>query len=149
LKSEGLKWTLAKTESWTLFISFSFFLEKTGPVIFFAVAFNAPYCYPIFDPYFDKFSEKNQKKAKKQWKPPKMHFWYICIVLAFSTLSQKNLNFQRYLERVQLLTRKFYDHWFSLLSWRWYCSLSKIQKNKKNQNLQKKRKRKVKEKLRD
>jgi len=42
------------------------------------------------------------------------------------------------LERVQLLTRKFYDHWFSLLSWRWYCSLSKIQKNKKNQNLQKK-----------
>jgi len=30
--------------------------------------------------------------------------------LAFSTSSQKNLNFQRYLERVQLLTRKFYDH---------------------------------------
>jgi len=68
-----------------------------------------------------------------------MHFLYICIVLAFSTSSQKNLNFQKYLERVQLLTRKFYDHWFSLLSWHWYCSLSKYKKNKKNQNLQKKR----------
>jgi len=77
-------------------------------------------------------------------KTQKMYFWYICLFLAFSTSSQKNLNFQRYLERVQLLTRKFYDHWFSLLSWRWYRSLSKIQKkNKKNQFTKKKRKGKV------
>jgi len=35
---------------------------------------------------------------------------YLHQFLAFSTSSQKNLNFQRYLERVQLLTRKFYNH---------------------------------------
>jgi len=50
---------------------------------------------------FDKFSEKS-KIAKKQRKTQKMYFWYICSFLAFSTSSQKNLNFQRYLERVQL-----------------------------------------------
>jgi len=51
------------------------------------------------------------------------------------------------LERVQFLMRKFYDHWFFLLSWRWYCSFLKIQKNKKNQNLQKKEEKKRKGKV--
>ena len=60
--------------------------------------------------------------------PKKMHFDIFASFLAFSTPSPKNLNFQRYFERIQLSTRKFYNHWFFLLSRRWYCSLSKIQK---------------------
>jgi hypothetical protein len=93
--------------------------------------------------------QKKPKIAKKQWKPKKCIFDIFASFLAFSMSSQKNLNFQRYLERVQLLTLKFYDHWFSLLSWRWYCSLSKIQKIRKIKIYKKKRKREGKEKLRD
>jgi hypothetical protein len=96
---------------------------------------------------FDNFSEKSKIAKKKQRKTQKMYFWYICLFLAFSTSSQKNLNFQRYLERVQLLTRKFYDHWFSLLSWRWYCSFSKIQKKIRKIKIYKKKEKKRKGKV--
>jgi hypothetical protein len=83
---------------------------------------------------FDKFSEKS-KIAKKTTKNPKKNaFWYICIFLAFLMSFQKNLNFQRYFERVQLLTLKFYNHWFFLLSRHWYCSLLKIQKKKRRKS---------------
>jgi hypothetical protein len=68
------------------------------------------YCYPIFDPYFDKFSEKTKKIAKNKENPKKCIFDIFASFLAFSTLSQKNLKFQRYFECVQLLTRKFYNH---------------------------------------
>jgi len=50
--------------------------------------------------------QKKQKIAKKTMKTPKkMHFDIFASFLAFSTSSQKNLNFQRYFERGQLLTR--------------------------------------------
>jgi hypothetical protein len=42
--------------------------------------------------------------------PKKMHFDIFASFLAFSTPSPKNLNFQRYFERIQLSTRKFYNH---------------------------------------
>jgi hypothetical protein len=54
---------------------------------------------------FDKFLEKNKKKAKNNENPKIYIFYIFASFLAFSTSSQKNLNFQRYLERVQLLTR--------------------------------------------
>jgi hypothetical protein len=54
---------------------------------------------------FDKFSEKTKNSKKKYENPQKMHFDIFASFLAFSTSSQKNLNFQRYFERVQLLTR--------------------------------------------
>ena len=55
--------------------------------------------------------QKKTKNSKKTMKTQKNAFFDIfASFLAFSTSSQKNLNFQRYLERVQLLTRKFYDH---------------------------------------
>jgi len=47
LKEEGLKWILAKIESWTLFIIFFFFPRKTGSVTSFAGAFNAPNIHQI------------------------------------------------------------------------------------------------------
>jgi hypothetical protein len=50
--------------------------------------------------------QKEPKIAKKNKETPKKYIFDIFILfLAFSTLSQKNLNFQRYFERVQLLTR--------------------------------------------
>jgi len=54
---------------------------------------------------FDKFSEKIKKKQKNNENPKICIFDIFASFLAFSTSSQKNLNFQRYLERVQLLTR--------------------------------------------
>jgi flagellar basal body-associated protein FliL len=55
--------------------------------------------------------QKKPKNSKKTMKTPKKCIFDIfALFLAFLTSSQKNLNFQRYLERVQLLTRKFYDH---------------------------------------
>jgi len=48
---------------------------------------------------------KNKKQQKNNENPKKMHFDIFASFLAFSTSSQKNLNFQRYFERVQLLTR--------------------------------------------
>jgi len=60
--------------------------------------------------------------------------------LAFLALSQKNLNFQRHLERVQLLTRYFLKSLIFLFeSMLILVVFKKIQKNKKNQNLQKER----------
>ena len=55
--------------------------------------------------------------------------------LSFLASYQKNLNFQRYLERVQLLTCYFKNHRFSSLE---TMLIRKIQKIRKNQNLQKK-----------
>jgi len=54
--------------------------------------------------------QKKPKIAKNNENPKKYIFDIFASFLAFSTSSQKNLNFQRYLKRVQLLTRKFYDH---------------------------------------
>jgi len=68
---------------------------------------NISCCYPIFDPCFDKFSEKNSKIAKNIENPKKCVFNTFASFLAFLASSQKNSNFQRYLERVQLLTRYF------------------------------------------
>jgi hypothetical protein len=60
---------------------------------------------------FDKFSEKIKKIAKKNNENPKKCIFDIFASFsAFSTSSQKNLNFQRYFQRVQLLTCKFYNH---------------------------------------
>jgi len=59
---------------------------------------------------FDKFSEKIKKRRKNNENPKKYIFDIFASFLAFSTSFQKNLNFQRYFERVQLLTRKFYNH---------------------------------------
>ena len=100
---------------------------------------------PNFWPMFLIKFQKKSKNSKKNENPQKLHFDIFALFLAFSTSSQKNLNFQRYLERVQLLTRKFYDHWFFLLRLHWYWSLLKIQK--KNQNLQKKKENKKKGKV--
>jgi hypothetical protein len=54
--------------------------------------------------------QKKPKIEKSNENPKKCIFDIFALFLAFSTSSQKNLNFQRYLERIQLLTRKFYDH---------------------------------------
>jgi hypothetical protein len=55
---------------------------------------------------FDKFSEKKKPKIEKNNEnPKKCIFDTFALFLAFSTSSQKNLNFQRYFEHVQLLTR--------------------------------------------
>jgi hypothetical protein len=79
-----------------------------------------------------------------------MHFDIFASFLAFSTPSQKNLNFQRYFERVQLLTRKFYNHWFFLLSRRWYARFQKYKKIRKIKiYIKKEKKKREKEKLRD
>jgi len=51
--------------------------------------------------------QKNPKIAKKHWKSEKYIFNTFASFLAFLASSQKNLNFQRHLERVQLLTRYF------------------------------------------
>jgi len=51
--------------------------------------------------------QKNPKIAKKHWKSKKYIFNTFASFLAFLASSQKNLNFQRHLERVQLLTRYF------------------------------------------
>jgi hypothetical protein len=57
------------------------------------------------------FQKQKTKIAKKNNKNPKKCILDIfALFLAFSMTSQKNLNFQRYFERVQLLTRKFYNH---------------------------------------
>jgi len=53
---------------------------------------------------FYKFSEKKTKKKNNE-NPKKYIFDIFTSFLAFSTSSQKNLNFQRYFEHVQLLTR--------------------------------------------
>jgi len=50
--------------------------------------------------------EKKVSIEKKNNENPKICIFDIfALFLAFSTSSQKNLNFQRYLKRVQLLTR--------------------------------------------
>jgi hypothetical protein len=50
--------------------------------------------------------QKKSKKGKKNNENPKICIFDIfASFLAFSTSSQKNLNFQMYLKRVQLLTR--------------------------------------------
>jgi hypothetical protein len=54
---------------------------------------------------FDKFLEKKITKKKNSENPKKYIFDIFALFLAFSTSSQKNLNFQKYFERVQLLTR--------------------------------------------
>jgi len=60
---------------------------------------------PNFLPIFlIKFSE-NQKITKNNENPKKYIFNTFASFLAFSTSSQKNLNFQRSLERVRLLMR--------------------------------------------
>jgi hypothetical protein len=59
---------------------------------------------------FDKFLEKIKNSKKNNENPQKMHFDIFASFLAFLTSFQKNLNFQKYFERVQLLTRKFYNH---------------------------------------
>ena len=71
-------------------------------------AYTSPRCcYPIFDLCFDKFSEKF-KNSEKTLKIQKNTFLiHLHRFLAFLASSQKNLNFQRYLERVQLFTRYF------------------------------------------
>jgi len=53
---------------------------------------------------------KNPKKAKNNKNPKIMFSNIFASFLAFSTLSQKNLNFQKYFEGVQLLTHYFYNH---------------------------------------
>jgi hypothetical protein len=51
------------------------------------------------------FQKKNSKKNNEN--PKKIHFDISASFLAFTTSSQKNLNFQMSFEHVQLLTRKF------------------------------------------
>jgi hypothetical protein len=52
--------------------------------------------------------QKKSKNSEKQQKSKKNKFFNIfALFLAFSASSQKNLNFQRSLERVRLLTRYF------------------------------------------
>jgi len=58
----------------------------------------------FFTHVFDNFLEKNQKK-KTMKTPKKCIFDIFASFLAFSTSSQKNLNFQMYFERVQILSR--------------------------------------------
>jgi len=62
-------------------------------------------CYPIFDPCLDKF--KKTKRAKNIENPKKYISNTLASFLAFLASSQKNLKFQRHLERVQLLTCYF------------------------------------------
>jgi len=50
---------------------------------------------------------KNPKVAKNNENPKNMLFNIFASFLAFLALSQKNLNFQRFLECVRLLTRYF------------------------------------------
>jgi hypothetical protein len=57
-------------------------------------------CYPIFDPCFDKFSKKSKNSENIENKKYICFFNIFASFLAFSTSSQKNLNFQRSLERV-------------------------------------------------
>ena len=45
--------------------------------------------------YFDKFLEKTKKNRKKQRKPPKMHFWYICIVFSIFSIVSKEFSFSK------------------------------------------------------
>jgi hypothetical protein len=54
---------------------------------------------------FDKVLEKIKNSKETTKTPKKCIFDIFASFLAFSTSSQKDLNFQRYLERVQLLTR--------------------------------------------
>jgi hypothetical protein len=51
--------------------------------------------------------QKNPKIAKNNKNPKYTFFIYICIVFSILASSQKNLNFQSFLERVRLLTRYF------------------------------------------
>jgi hypothetical protein len=51
--------------------------------------------------------QKNSKIAKNIENPKKYIFNTFASFLAFLASSQKNLNFQRHLKRVQLLTRYF------------------------------------------
>jgi len=51
--------------------------------------------------------QKNSKIAKNIENPKKYVFNTFASFLTFLASSQKNLNFQRYLERVQLLTHYF------------------------------------------
>jgi len=59
--------------------------------------------------------------------------------LAFLASSQKNLNFQRSLERVQFLTSFLKSLIFLIESMLILLVFKKYKKNKKNQNLQKKK----------
>ena len=45
--------------------------------------------------YFDKFLEKTKKNRKKQRKPPKMQFWYICIVFSIFSIVSKEFSFSK------------------------------------------------------
>jgi hypothetical protein len=53
---------------------------------------------------------KNPKKAKNNKNPKIMFSNIFALFLAFSASSQKNLNFKKYFEGVQLLTHYFYNH---------------------------------------
>ena len=75
--------------------------------------------------------QKNSKIAKNIENKKKYIFNTFASFLAFLASSQKNLNFQTYLEHVQLLTRYFLNHWFSSLSRCWFARFQKIQKKSK------------------
>jgi hypothetical protein len=64
----------------------------------------------FFTHLFYKIFEK-PKNSKKTTKIQKICFFNIfALFLAFSALSQKNLNFQRSFERVRLFTRYFQNY---------------------------------------
>jgi hypothetical protein len=56
---------------------------------------------------FDKNFKKPKNREKNNENPKNTFLNIFASFLAFSASSQKNLNFQRSLERVQLLTRYF------------------------------------------
>jgi len=81
----------------------------------------------LFYKFFEKSknSKKQNPKIEKNNENPKIQkicfFTIFALFLAFSALSQKNLNFQRFFERVRLFTRYFQNYWFFSSRWRWYC----------------------------
>jgi hypothetical protein len=85
--------------------------------------------------------QKNPKKAKNIENPKKYIFNTFASFLAFLASSQKNLNFQRHLERVQLLTRYFLKSLiFFIESTLILLVFKKYKKIKKNQFTKKERK---------
>ena len=94
------------------------------------------WCYSIFDSCFDKFLENFKNREKQQKSKIIRFFIYLHRFLAFLASSQKNLNFQRSLERVQFLTSFLKSLIFLIES---MLILLVFKKYKKNQNLQKKK----------